>query len=173
MHDAAKAFVIRAIEELHVDPDGAVVAELGSYNVNGSVRDLFEGCKSYTGVDVRKGPGVDVVEDGGTWGRANSCDVVVSTETLEHAPDPAAIIANAGRILKPGGVVIVTAAGPDRPPHGGDGGAVGDEHYGNIDPGDLRRWLHAAGFRGVHVERNPVQYHDDVYAYATLPDGDA
>lgn len=173
MHDAAKAFVIKAVATLEIEPDGKRVCELGSYDVNGSVRDLFDGCKDYTGVDVRKGRGVDEVGDGAEWGRAGTYDVVVTTETLEHAPDPAAIVVNAFRILKPGGALIVTAAGPDRPEHGSDGGARGaDEAYGNIDPDALKRWLRDAGFRGVHVERNAVAYHDDTYAYATKPEAE-
>ena len=36
------------------------VLECGSYNVNGSVRDLFA-VREYIGLDWRPGPGVDVV----------------------------------------------------------------------------------------------------------------
>jgi SAM-dependent methyltransferase len=176
MHDAARAAVIRAIDALNLDPTDKRVCEVGSYNVNGTIRDLFDGCKDYTGVDVRKGSGVDEVADGATFGRANTYDIVVSTETLEHAPEPQKIVANAFRILKPGGAVILTAAGPERPEHGSDGGARGErEHYANIAESDLRRWLRDAGFSRVHVERNNRPYHDDVYSWAVKPepDGDA
>jgi hypothetical protein len=57
--------------------------------------------------------------------------------------------------------------------HGSDGGALGaDECYANIDPTDLRRWMRDAGFKGVHVERNPVQYHDDCYSWAVKPEAE-
>jgi len=40
------------------------VLEVGSYDVNGSVRPLFKNRQrfpSYTGIDMREGPGVDMV----------------------------------------------------------------------------------------------------------------
>jgi hypothetical protein len=37
------------------------VLELGSFNVNGTVRDVFHSVEQYVGVDERPGPCVDVV----------------------------------------------------------------------------------------------------------------
>ena len=47
------------------DVAGKRVLDVGSYDVNGSVRDGIEmlGCAEYIGVDMRDGPGVDEVCD--------------------------------------------------------------------------------------------------------------
>ena len=42
---------------------GARVLEVGSLDINGSVRDLFSDC-DYTGVDLALGPGVDLACQG-------------------------------------------------------------------------------------------------------------
>lgn len=36
--------------------DALRVLEIGSYDVNGSVREIFGGCSEYVGVDLREGP---------------------------------------------------------------------------------------------------------------------
>jgi SAM-dependent methyltransferase len=164
MHPGAYRFVARTLRRF---PPRRCVVELGSYNVNGSVRDLFAGA-AYTGVDLRPGPGVDVVGDATDprivlWFLGNVPDCVVTTETLEHATDPGAVVRNAHGMLAPGGLLIVTAASPARPPHGIDGGAVAGEHYGAIDPDDLRSWLRP--FRRHEVIEDVAA--GDVYAWAT------
>ncbi len=165
MHPAAYQFVARAVGEIGVS--GLAVVELGSYDVNGSVRPLFAGCGAYTGVDLRPGPGVDVVADAATWGEPEHCDVVVTTETLEHAPAAREIVANAARLLRPGGWLIVTAASPARAPHGVDGGQVGAEFYAGIGAGTLLGWLEEAG-----LDPDEVREADggDVYALARKPE---
>jgi SAM-dependent methyltransferase len=86
------------------------VLEVGSLNVNGTVRAFFLG--HYVGVDMRDGPNVDIV------GRAdalpfvaNRFDVVVSTEMLEHDPSFWLSLAEVGRVLKPGGHLLLTTRG--------------------------------------------------------------
>ncbi len=84
--------------------------EVGSLNVNGSVREFFSG--SYIGLDMRDGPGVDIV---GTADAlpfvAGRFDVVVSTEMLEHDPAFWLSLAEMGRVLKPGGHLLLTTRG--------------------------------------------------------------
>ena len=154
MHTRAYDYVKAAV--LQLDRDGfdfseADVVEYGSYNVNGSARDLFLG-SGYTGVDLRSGKGVDQRGDAAEWGEDGAYDVVVSTEMLEHAENAEAIVANAYRVLADGGVFILTAAGPERVPHGNDGGAVGSEFYRNVSPDDLSDWLEAAGFSDYDID---------------------
>ena len=64
---------------------GKRVLEVGSLDINGSVRPLFENC-NYTGIDLGEGRGVDVVAHVTDYHRLddNEFDVVISTETLEH-----------------------------------------------------------------------------------------
>jgi 2-polyprenyl-3-methyl-5-hydroxy-6-metoxy-1,4-benzoquinol methylase len=40
--------------------------------------------------------------------RTASCDIVVSTDTIEHAAAPARFLAEVGRVLRPGGSAIIT-----------------------------------------------------------------
>jgi SAM-dependent methyltransferase len=164
MHPQAYAFVKRAAEPLELE--GARVLEIGSYNVNGSVRPLFADAAEYIGVDKRDGPGVDIVADGAQVDGLGAFDVVVCCEVLEHTPDPQAILDAAYHSLKPGGLLILTAAGPGRPPHGVMGGAVGDEFYANIEPDalDLLLWE----WERVTITEDRRAH--DVYATARKPE---
>jgi SAM-dependent methyltransferase len=139
MHDAARRFC-EAVAGALKPP--ARVVEIGSRNVNGSVRYLFPGA-CYVGVDAMAGPGVDVVADGATFAAREPFDVVLCTETLEHAADPAAMCRNLVALCRPGGAILVTAATPDRPPHSGiDGERLRDgEPYRGVTPADLAGWL--------------------------------
>lgn len=84
--------------------------EVGSLDVNGSVRAMFAG--EYTGIDMRPGPGVDVVgtADALPFDDA-SFDVVVSTEMLEHDPTPWLSLAEMRRVLRPAGHLLLTTRG--------------------------------------------------------------
>lgn len=167
MHDAALSFVVEALIGLAFQNGGKAICEIGSRDVNGSVRPLFAGCEVYVGVDVRGGSGVDVVADGADYGQPESFDLVLSTETLEHAIDAREIVLNAYRILKPGGTFIVTCAAPNRAPHGNDGGDVRGEFYQGVDMEALKGWFSEAGF-DPHTVRWNVEA-GDVYGVAHKP----
>lgn len=147
MHPQARDFV--ASHRKHFD-----LCEFGSYDVNGGIRDLFPD-HNYVGVDSRPGPGVDVVADCRTWdGAGRRFDLVVCCEVLEHCERWSEIIANARRLLRPGGRLIVTAAGPGREAHTCNGEAwssASGEHYRNIDP-DVLRVVCGWHFVEVHVD---------------------
>jgi len=148
MHTEAKQYVAR-----FATYDDGVVYELGSLDINGSVRDLFPKA-TYVGVDQRDVRGVDVVADATQWTTKAKADIVVSCEVLEHCEDWPALISNAHRLLKKGGQLILTAAGPDRKPHSGyDGGPLrDDEYYANIREDDLLNILEYAGFGNIEVD---------------------
>jgi len=164
MHAQAYDFVQRIAAGLGLN--GMRVLEFGSYNVNGSVRPLFAAASEYIGVDIRPGPDVDIVADAASIDGLGEFGAVICCEVLEHAPDPEGIIAAAYRSLKPGGIFLLTAAGPDRTPHGVMGGALGDEFHANIDPDQLDLWLH--GWERVTI----IEDHRvcDVYAVAYRPE---
>ena len=163
MHAAAYAFVQSVAGRR---PPGLVL-DIGGRSVNGSVRGLFEG-DPYLVIDPIAGPDVDVVADGATFTPDIAPSCVVCCEVFEHTPDAAAICAHAFDILEPGGVLIVTAAGPGRAPHSAiDGGPLRPgEWYRNLTIADLVLWLD--GF-DVHVlidASDPC----DVYAFARKGD---
>lgn len=163
MHGTAYAFVQRVVDEL--GPFRFVV-EFGSRDVNGTVRPLFPFCDSYVGVDIRPGPGVDVVGDPVTLVfdvAVANVDCVVCTEVMEHTPHPDRLCQTAFDLLHPGGVFIVTAATDPREPHSAiDEQPIRcDEWYHNIDEHDLRLWLH--DFDLVRID---LRVPGDIYASA-------
>ena len=62
------------------------VAEFGSLNVNGSVRQFFSGQSEYIGIDWRKGPNVDLVSLAHKVKLPKDFDTIISASMLE--PDP-------------------------------------------------------------------------------------
>src|SRR5579883_267247 len=160
---------------MRLEPRRSVV-ELGSRTVagpwpySGPVRHLFPGA-GYVGVDIVAGPNVDVVGNAATWqpDPFAPVDTVVCTETLEHTPEAGEICSNAWRLLAPGGVFVVTAAGVGRAPHSAvDGGALREgEYYRNINREQLYGWLAPFGFSLIDTFSTP----GDIYALAVRLDG--
>jgi SAM-dependent methyltransferase len=79
-------------------------------------RPLMPADARYRAIDVNlasEGFGYEMPDteyyDGDVWPVADaSIDVVLATETLEHVPDPAQFLAQARRVLRPGGKLILT-----------------------------------------------------------------
>lgn len=89
---------------------GLSVLEIGSHNVNGSVRPFFAG-SDYTGVDLSEGKDVDVVASGHEVAFPDgSFDLAICCECFEHNPQWLQTFTNMHRMTKAGGVVIVTCA---------------------------------------------------------------
>ena len=91
---------------------GRRVLDVGSRNVNGSVRDIImaKGAAEYAGVDLRPGPGVDLVCDAGKLAQrfgASAFDIVVSACTLEHVRDLPRAVSNIKHVCCPGGLILI------------------------------------------------------------------
>ena len=158
MHDAAYRFIAGVVAGQHY----ARVIEVASRDINGSIRQLVS-ADEYIGIDLEDGPGVDVVGDCRDWSPPWLASAVICAECLEHAPDARGVVDACIRYLKPAGRLILTCAGPGRAEHSGhDGGPIrGDEHYANIAPEDLEKWL-AEDLEAVRVTYNGIA--KDVYA---------
>lgn len=151
MHPAAYEWVAR-----HARPGRTL--DIGGRDINGTVRALFG--DDYTALDLVDGPGVDVVADVCSY-QAKKFDVIVCCEVLEHTD--ADILGAAYRLLRKGGLLIVTAAGPGRQPHSAvDGGPLREgEYYRNVEPFELEQSL--AGWSSSEVDVSG----EDVRAVAT------
>lgn len=94
------------------------VLEIGSLDINGSLRSLFIQC-DYTGVDLASGKGVDVVSLGHEFNQPNcTYDTVLSAECFEHDPYWHETFLNMIRLCKNSGLVFFTCATAGRPEHG-------------------------------------------------------
>jgi len=63
----------------------------------------------YVGMDMRAGPGVDVVADAKEMPFPdNDFDVIISTDCLEHVDWPRKLMHEAFRVTKPGGLFYLT-----------------------------------------------------------------
>lgn len=94
------------------------VLEVGSLNINGSIRPMFLQC-NYIGLDLDIGPGVDVVCAGQDFNAPdNTFDTVFSTECFEHNPHWEETFRNMIRMTKKSGLVFFTCATTGRKEHG-------------------------------------------------------
>lgn len=113
------------------------VLEIGSRNVNGSVRNFFTNC-DYYGIDLDEGPDVDEVRNGAFFDHDNeSYDVVCSTECFEHTENWHMIFLNMHRMTKDKGLVFFTCAGKGRGIHGVNKYDGGYTYYRNVEEKDF------------------------------------
>jgi SAM-dependent methyltransferase len=111
MRDHNKAFCRLAAETFDCP---APVYEFGSFQVEGQegyadLRGMFPG-RTYIGCDMRPGPGVDRVEDVSAISLPDaSAGTVLCIETFEHVFEVRRAFDEVFRILKPGGVFVITS----------------------------------------------------------------
>ena len=115
-HVEQREFFASMLAKFPASFTGVRVLEVGSLNINGTVRDFFTDCK-YVGVDVAPGPGVDVVCQGQNLDYPDKTfDTVISAECLEHNPYWADTFANMARMCN--GMVFMSCATTGRAEHG-------------------------------------------------------
>ncbi len=90
------------------------VVEIGSYQVPGQegYADLrpFFGSKQFIGCDMRPGTGVDRIEDVHRLSfQDGEVGTVLSADTLEHVENPFQALAEMHRVLRPGGLLLITS----------------------------------------------------------------
>ena len=94
------------------------VLDVGSGDINGNNRFLFENC-IYVGNDVIYAPNVTIVSKTKDLPfQDNTFDTIVSTECFEHDPEYKDSFIKIYNMLKPDGLFCFTCASTNRPEHG-------------------------------------------------------
>jgi len=126
------------------------VLEVGSLNINGSIRQFFQQC-NYVGVDLGAGRDVDVIAKGEDLSYADgSFDVVASCECFEHNPEWAKTFGNMVRMSCD--LVFFSCATTGRAEHGTrrsnphDAPFCGD-YYRNLTEDDVRQEVDLSAFK--------------------------
>lgn len=141
MHPEIQIF-IESVKSKHPDYfKNKKVLEVGSQNINGTVRSNFVNC-DYTGIDLGEAPGVDVIMNASEMVYFQEFDVMISCEMLEHCEKWKEALTNMLLCLKPEGMFILTCAGPHRQEHGTESHTPQDSkftlnHYRNISVEDF------------------------------------
>jgi SAM-dependent methyltransferase len=118
MHIEAKCFTL-FVKRMLVDSFiNKRVLDVGSGDINGNNRWLFEDCE-YTGNDVIQADNVTIVSKTKDLPfMYNSFDTIISTECFEHDPEYKDSFIKIYNMLKPDGLFCFTCASTDRPEHG-------------------------------------------------------
>lgn len=148
MHQSVTDFVQSVKDRFPQHFQDCSVLEVGSRYINGTIRTMFRRCQ-YVGLDLAYGPCVDVVKHVADlikdtpgshhvppW--AWQHDTVISLEALEHDSRWRESLPAMLDIVRPGGLLVITCAGPGRPEHGThkEDPACSPatlDYYGNVD----------------------------------------
>lgn len=135
-----------------------MVLDIGALDINGNNQVLFDADTLYLGLDIAEGRNVDIICPGHELGLPDATfDLVVSTECLEHDRHWVATLNNAIRLLRPGGMLLMTCATTGRPEHGTRRTTPADapllaevddewaDYYRNLDEQDVRAEIDVPG----------------------------
>ncbi len=126
--------------------------DIGSLDINGNNQYLFDSDCLYLGLDLAPGRNVDLITPAHNL-KLPDCtfDVIISTECLEHDKFYIKTLNNIVRLLKPGGLFLMSCATTGRPEHGTKRTTPQDapllfeidpewaDYYKNINEEDVRR----------------------------------
>ena len=148
------------------------VIEIGSLDINGSVRELFDNGE-YTGVDLAEGPNVDLVALGHETHLAeNSYDVAVSAGCFENNPFWREAFSEMCRLARE--LVVVTAATHGRPEHGTKATTPEDSPF-TADRGGFYRTLGVEDLASLDLNQFFTEYEisnslttNDIYFWGLL-----
>lgn len=98
---------------IHESTEKLKVLDVGSQNVNGTYRTLFnQQIYDYQGLDVSQGDNVDIIpDDCYDWKelRTNFFDVVISGQAIEHIEFPWKTFKEISRVMKDTGICCIIA----------------------------------------------------------------
>ena len=118
MHTEAKDFTLFVKKILSDYFINKIVLDVGSGDINGNNRFLFENC-NYNGNDVIHASNVTIVSKTKNLPFIdNFFDTIISTECFEHDPEYKESFIKIYNMLKPDGLFCFTCASTDRGEHG-------------------------------------------------------
>ena len=155
MHRAVKEWCLGVKEKFPEYFKKCNILDVGSLDINGNNRYLFEGCH-YEGLDIVAGKNVDFVVSVVDFESVNQYDVIICTEMLEHDVCYAESLRKMFRLLRNGGLLIITAAGTKRAEHGTTDCHPNDspgthDYYKNITVRMMCRGLSFANFSWFEI----------------------
>lgn len=166
-HKHELAFVRTVINHLTNDWSNKKVLEIGSYDVNGSIRSLLSN-SLYIGVDLVEGPGVDRICEGDRLDYDDdSFDMCISCECFEHNPNWLKTFENMYRMSR--GAVVFTCATIGRMEHGtirtepkASPGTqnLGWDYYKNLSKKDFIRELNFSDMFSAYTLKYSKHSHD-------------
>ena len=146
---------------------GGEVLEVGSFFGTGpTARPIVvsRGPASYLGVDIQRGPGVDRIARVENLEREfgeSSFDVLIATELVEHVLDWRSAFRNMKRVLRPGGVLLLTTRSLGYPYH------AAPHDYWRYELEDMRDIF--ADMEVISIEADPSM--PGVFAAVRRPEG--
>jgi SAM-dependent methyltransferase len=146
------------------------VLDIGSLDINGNNRYLFEQC-DYTGIDIGEGPNVDVVCSGHLFKSDDNFNVVISTECFEHDEYWQQTLKNViNNLLSVGGLFLFSCAAPGRPEHGTKKTSPKDspfttDYYRNLSEEDIRSVLDCDNIFWNYKFKTRKEFPQDLYFY--------
>ena len=105
---------MKKLVEKYLDKNADLsVLDVGSYNINGTYKALFNNPKwKYVGADIGKGPNVDmIIDEASVWPNIadDVYDVVICGQVLEHTKEPKDLAKAIARVTKVNGYCFIIA----------------------------------------------------------------
>jgi SAM-dependent methyltransferase len=117
-HPAEQNFVKSVREKFPQYFTNTRVLDIGSLDINGNNRFIFDGNYKYVGVDIGLGNNVDIVCRAHEFIDYVGFDTIISTECFEHDEFLNKTLPNIVKLLKSNGLFLFTCATTGRHEHG-------------------------------------------------------
>lgn len=182
MHEEARHFTV-FVKQLFPEFFNSInsVLDVGSGDINGNNRFLFNPASEYRGNDVYPAKNVTIVSKTKDLPFSDEMfDVIVSTECFEHDPEYEQSFQKILKMLKPGGLFFFTCASLQRAEHGtrrtskgcsyGTIAGLSDmqDYYKNLTIQDVEKCIDLSVFKTKTAYYNARSH--DLYFYGVKDD---
>jgi SAM-dependent methyltransferase len=156
-HREQREFFDSVKEVFHEHFRDSKVLDVGSLDINGNNRYLFEN-SAYIGLDIASGKNVDIVSPAHLSGFPSGYfDTIISGECFEHDLYFEDTIETIIRVLRKGGLFVMTCAGKNRQEHGTskvdpESSPFTNDFYQNRTAEDFQKIPEFSQMKGYFVE---------------------